>query len=177
MSEINIRDLNSYLGEAVESAEDMEALIEVRLKMSATRKEQAQAIAKEAEENYSAATAALAKATRNHTYWEEQLQKVRERNQPATATTSHTFVVNSNGMSPETIGQLIQEAGEKAFEEDILVNADPGEPKPRPKKAEVIEQLLMDADRDGGEAYRTGGYIDLADYLAEGLAKAEEDTE
>lgn len=125
MSEISIRDLNSYLGETVESAEDVEALIEVRLKMSATREATARSVAKAAEKNYSEATAALAQATRNHTYWEDQLQKIRDRNQPtdtteppATATTSHTFVVNSNGESPETIGKTIQEAGKKASEED-----------------------------------------------------------
>lgn len=41
----------------------------------------------------------------------------------------------------------------------------------RPEGAEEIERLLMDADRDGGEVYRTDGYAGLADYLAEGLSK------
>ncbi|GLI30381.1 MULTISPECIES: hypothetical protein [Brachybacterium] len=45
------------------------------------------------------------------------------------------------------------------------------EPPKRPEGAEEIERLLMDADRDGGEVYRTDGYTRLADYLAEGLSK------
>lgn len=45
------------------------------------------------------------------------------------------------------------------------------EPPARPEGAEEIERLLMDADRDGGEVYRTDGYTRLADYLAEGLSK------
>lgn len=124
MNQISIRDLNSYLGEVVESAKDMEALIEVRLKMSATREATAQAVAKAAEKNYSEATAALAQATRNHAYWEEQLQKIRERNQPTTATESpatamesRTFVVHTNGVSMEEIDQLIQEKATKAFKD------------------------------------------------------------
>ena len=40
------------------------------------------------------------------------------------------------------------------------------EPPARPEGAEDIERLLMDADREGGEAYRANGYAGLADYLA-----------
>ena len=177
MKEIHIRDLHTDLGEQIDATEGMESLLEIRLEMATIREKSARQVFEHVAENYKNAAEELESATNKRVYWEGQLQKSRDRNSPTTTTTSHTFVVNSNGMSPETIGQLIQEAGEKAFEEDILVNADPGEPKPRSKRAEVIEQLLMDADREGGEAYRTGGYIDLADYLAEGLAKAEEDTE
>ena len=40
------------------------------------------------------------------------------------------------------------------------------EPPARPEGAEDIERLLMDADREGGEAYRANGDAGLADYLA-----------
>ena len=40
------------------------------------------------------------------------------------------------------------------------------EPPARPEGAEDIERLLMDADREGGEAYRADGYAGIADYLA-----------
>lgn len=41
------------------------------------------------------------------------------------------------------------------------------EPPERPEGAEAIERLLMDADREGGAAYRNDGYVALADWLAE----------
>lgn len=41
----------------------------------------------------------------------------------------------------------------------------------RPEGAEEIEEYLMDADREGGEAYRKDGYKGLADYLADRIAR------
>ena len=160
MRELQLRDLHTELGAKIDETEDMESFLEIRLEMATIREKSARQVFEHVAENYKIAAEDLEAAKSKRIYWEGQLQKVQERNQPATAkegpttsTESRTYVVHTNGVSLEEIDNLIQE------------------------KAEVIKQLLMDADREGGKAYRTGGHIDLADYLAEGLAKAEEDAE
>ncbi|MFE7605749.1 hypothetical protein ACFU1Q_11365 [Brachybacterium paraconglomeratum] len=92
------------------------------------------------------------------------------------------YAAESRPLTPDAIddemvrrakAELEARAGGDYYPETIeaVLTAALTEPPARPEGAEEIERLLMDADRDGGEVYRTDGYTRLADYLAEGLSK------
>lgn len=117
MKEIHIRDLHTDLGEQIDATEGMESLLEIRLEMATIREKSARQVFEHVAENYKNAAEELESATNKRTYWEEQLQKIRERNQPITATESRTFVVHTNGVSLEEIDQMIQEKATKAFKD------------------------------------------------------------
>lgn len=115
MREIHIRDLHTELGEQIDATKDMESFLEIRLEMARVREGHAREVAKHAEENYRKAAEGLEEAASKSAYWEDQLQKVRERNQPTTATESRTFVVHTNGVSAEEIDQWIQKKASEVF--------------------------------------------------------------
>lgn len=122
MRELHLRDLHTELGEQIDATEDMESFLKIRLEMATMREENAREVVEYAEENHKKAVKVLEGATSKRVYWEDQLQKVRERNQPTTATESpitatesRTYVIHTNGVSMEEIDHLIQEKASKVF--------------------------------------------------------------
>ena len=122
MREIHIRDLHTELGEQIDATKDMESFLEIRLEMARVREGHAREVAKHAEENYRKAAEGLEEAASKSAYWDDQLQKIRDRESPTTttegpttATESRTYVIHTNGGSMEEIDHLIQEKARKAF--------------------------------------------------------------
>lgn len=115
MRELQLRDLHTELGAKIDETEGMESLLEIRLKMATMREESARQVFEHVEENYRKAAEDLESAMDKRVYWEGQLKKNRERNQPITATESRTYVVHTNGVSMEEIDQMIQKRASEVF--------------------------------------------------------------
>lgn len=109
---------------------------------------------------------------------ERERDEARAARDRAHAAWMHDRTTGSRPLTPDAItdemverarSELLDTAGLYVVPSSMrsILTAALTEPPERPEGAEAIERLLMDADREGGEAYRTDGYVGLADWLAE----------